>query len=265
MNEGANTHTYIVDLVSVIVPVYNCEKYLRRCIASIIDQSYKNIEIILINDGSTDNSGEICNEYAHDNSIRVIHTENSGPGVARNIGIENSKGSFIFFIDADDFIENNALSLLIENYRQTKADVIAGDFKIENCKADATDIMFLFSNNKLLAKQDIINYVRSYLKRSTGYSLFLYVWGKLFRSSIIKDNNIYFNTDLRVFEDISFNFEYLKFASSACYVKNHIYIYTMFIIIMHRQACKFTTIRLDTNYLSRVLANFLNAMALMIV
>lgn len=218
-----DTHT---DLVSVIVPVYNSEKYLRLCVESIIKQTYKNIELILINDGSTDNSGEICHGYVRsDDRVKVIYTPNKGPAAARNIGIENSRGDFLFFVDSDDVIANNALSLLIKRYRQTNADLIVGDFKIENYKTGSTGAIFLFSSDKLLAKQDIIDYARSYLKKPTGYSIFIYAWGKLFRSSIIKGNNIYFNTNLRVFEDISFIFDYLKFASSACYVKNHIYKY----------------------------------------
>ena len=108
---------FVSGLVSVIVPIYNSEQYLHRCIDSIVNQSYKDIEIILINDGSTDNSGEICNEYAViDNRIKVMNTQNNGPAAARNIGIENSKGKFIFFVDSDDFIENDALKLLIESY-----------------------------------------------------------------------------------------------------------------------------------------------------
>ena len=112
-------------MVSVIVPI-QWRKYLRKCIESIINQTYANIEIILINDGSTDNSGVMCDSYAHsDNRIRVIHTQNNVGG-CRNIGIENSKGEFVFFVDADDFIENNALNLLVENYNQYKADIIVG-------------------------------------------------------------------------------------------------------------------------------------------
>jgi glycosyltransferase EpsJ len=221
-----NSVQLVEDLVSVIVPAYNCEQYLRQCIDSIIEQSYKNIEIILVDDGSTDNTGEICDAYAvRDKRIRVIHTKNNGPAAARNIAIRESEGSLIFFLDADDFVERNAVNVLIEEYRRTKADIVAGDFRIRNHKGDSTDTMFLCPSNRQFAKQDIIDYVRSYLKKPTGYSLLVYVWGKLFRSSIIKDNNIYFDTDLRVFEDISFNFEYLKFARSACYVKNHIYTY----------------------------------------
>jgi len=191
IKEVTNDNNLVTGLVSVIVPVYNGEKYLRLCIESIITQSYKNIETILINDGSTDNSGEICNAYAlSDNRIRVIHTQNNGPAAARNIGIENSKGSFVFFLDADDYIENNALNLLIENYNQHKADIIVGDFnKIKDDNSDYGHNS-VFSSSKLLTKQDIIGYTRSYLKKPNRFSLFVYCWGRLFKSSIIKNNNI---------------------------------------------------------------------------
>ena len=217
----------MINLISVIVPVYNGEKYIRRCIESVINQSYRDIELILINDGSTDKSGQICYEYGlGDNRIRVINTRNNGPAAARNTGIENSRGSFIFFIDSDDLIEINALDLLVQSYHQTGADVIAGDFKIENHNRGLSpEDLFLFPGNKLLSRQDIVQYTRSYLKKPTGHSIFPYAWAKLFRSSIIKDNNIYFNTDLRVFEDISFVFDYLKYSNSAYYVKSRVYKY----------------------------------------
>ena len=125
------TNNKLIDgLISIIVPVYNAERYLGHCLESIIGQTYKKIEIILLDDGSTDNSGKICDEYAlKDNRVKVFHTENKGPSAARNKGIENSNGEFIFFVDADDFIKSNALDLLIGNYHQTKADIIIGDFK----------------------------------------------------------------------------------------------------------------------------------------
>jgi glycosyltransferase involved in cell wall biosynthesis len=228
MKEFANTH-YDADSVSVIVPVYNSEKYLHNCIESIRNQSYKNFELILINDGSTDKSGEICNQYAlRDNRIRVIHAKNNGPAAARNIGIENSKGEFIFFIDSDDFIENDALNLLIKSFRQHKADIIIGDFRkikkgiVEN----RNDISF--SGNKLLTKQDIIDYSRSYLKKPNKYLLFAFSWGRLFKSSIIKTNNIFFNPDLHTFEDVAFNFYYLTYTNEVYFLKETIYSHTIY-------------------------------------
>lgn len=217
----------MISLISVIVPVYNGEKYIGRCIESIINQSCRDIELVIINDGSTDKSGQICSEYAlSDNRIRVINTRNNGPAAARNIGIENSRGNFIFFVDSDDLLEINALDLLLQSYHQAGADVVVGDFKIEDhsCGLPSEDV-FLFSSNKLLVRQDIVRCARSYLKKPTGYSIFIYTWAKLFKSSIIKDNRIFFNSDLRVFEDITFIFEYLKFSNSVCYVRNHVYKY----------------------------------------
>ena len=126
---------------------------------------------------------------------------------------------------SDDLLDKNAIDLLMENYHRTKADMVVGDFTIVNYNASPEDGEFIFSSNKLLAKQDIIDYVRDYLKKPTGYSLFVYNWGKLFKASIIKNNNISFNTNLHVFEDILFNFEYLKFVISVAYVKKKMYSY----------------------------------------
>ena len=224
MGKNTNTYEFVKDLVSIIVPVYNCEKYFRQCLESIINQSYRNIEIILVNDGSTDNSGEICDTYAsNDNRIRVIHTKNSGPAAARNIGIENAKGSLIFFIDADDYVENDALELLIESYNRHKVDMVAGNFnKVKNSNIESKDNI-TFSSNKLLTKQDILDYSKCYLKKPNRFLLFAFSWGRLFKTSIIKENNIFFNTDLHTFEDVTFNFEYLKYTNNIFFLKKNIY------------------------------------------
>ncbi len=224
MKKAANSHAFVKDLISVIVPVFNSQKYLRLCIKSIIKQSYNNIEVILINDGSTDNSGELCDGYAlSDNRIRVIHTQNRGPAAARNTGIEHSKGSSLFFVDADDSIEINALKLLVEKYNQHKADIIIGDFiKIKDKTSDSGHGA-VFSSSKFLTKQDIIAYTRCYLRKPNRFPLFVYSWGRLFKSSIIKKNNIFFNTDLRTFEDVAFNFDYLNYANNLFFINEPIY------------------------------------------
>lgn len=224
MNKVSATHELVAGLVSVIVPVYNAEKHLHLCIESIINQNYKHIEMLLINDGSADNSGEICDGYAQsDNRIRVMHTKNSGPAAARNIGIQHSKGEFMFFVDADDCIENHAINLLIESYKQHKADIVVGDFKkIKNGAVEKRNDVF-FLGNQLLTKQDIINYSRCYLKKPNKYLLFAFSWGRLFKSSIIKENNIFFNTDLHTFEDVAFNFDYLNYSNEISFLKEPIY------------------------------------------
>ena len=106
-------------LVSIIIPAYNCEKYISKCINSVVNQTYKNIEIIIIDDGSKDNSSVLCDEYAKEyNFITVIHKENGGLSDARNYGLKNAKGKYIFFIDSDDFIDDNTLTVNVNRVRK---------------------------------------------------------------------------------------------------------------------------------------------------
>lgn len=116
-------------LISIIVPIYNVEKYLNKCIDSIINQTYKNIEIILINDGSEDNSGKICDKYAKEDSrIKVIHKKNGGLSDARNVGIDASQGDYIAFIDSDDWVDLYMIERLYNLIIQHKADIVQGDY-----------------------------------------------------------------------------------------------------------------------------------------
>src|SRR5699024_4494271 len=113
------------DLISVIVPVYNVEKYVRRCIDSICGQTYSNLEIILIDDGSTDSSGKICDEMAaKDGRISVIHQENKGLSQARNAGLDQAKGEYIAFVDSDDYLSLNMYECLLKSLKENNADVV---------------------------------------------------------------------------------------------------------------------------------------------
>ena len=123
------------DLITVVVPVYNVEKYIKKCIDSIINQTYKNIEIILVNDGSTDNSGKICNDYAKkDCRIKVIHKENGGLSDARNFGIENTTGKYITFVDSDDYIEIDYVEYLYNLVVKNKVDISICSMFIDSTK-----------------------------------------------------------------------------------------------------------------------------------
>ncbi len=116
-------------LISVIVPVYNAAPYLARCIESILAQTYKNLEIILVDDGSTDNCLEICQQYAQkDNRIKVIHQENKGLPATRNTGLGNMHGDFVAFVDADDWLAENAYELLLQRQQQSLADLVTCNF-----------------------------------------------------------------------------------------------------------------------------------------
>ena len=124
------------DLISVIIPIYNVEKYLNKCIDSIINQTYKNLEIILVDDGSPDNCPQICDEYAKkDNRIKVIHKKNGGVSSARNVGLINSTGNYIGFIDPDDYIEPIMYEKLLKVLKESNTLVsMCGFYKIKDNK-----------------------------------------------------------------------------------------------------------------------------------
>lgn len=118
-----------MDLITIIVPVYNVEKYLKQCINSIINQSYKNLEIILVDDGSKDNSGKICDEYAkQDNRIKVYHKENGGLSDARNYGMQFANGKYMTFIDSDDIVSKNMIEVLFNNLYKYDAQISECDY-----------------------------------------------------------------------------------------------------------------------------------------
>ena len=147
-------------MISVIIPVYNVEKYIKRCLESVINQTYKDIEIIIIDDGSTDNSGIICEEYSkRDKRIKVVHTENAGAARARNIGLDMAKGEYISFIDSDDWIMLNFLSTLLYLCKDNDAD-------IAKCETiDVKDENFKINNNnteiKIYNSKEIMNSIYS--------------------------------------------------------------------------------------------------------
>lgn len=127
--------------VSIIIPVYNAEKHISKCIESLTNQTYKEIQIILINDGSTDKSGQICEAYAEkDNRIIVIHKENGGVSSARNIGLENSTGYYIMFVDSDDWIEEDAIKRLMQVQNKYSYDLIMFGYYRENVINETIDL-----------------------------------------------------------------------------------------------------------------------------
>lgn len=168
------------ELVSVIVPVYNVEKYLRKCIDSIKNQTYSNLEIILVNDGSTDNSYKICNEYAkEDRRIKIINKANGGLSSARNSGIKVARGTFIAFVDSDDWIEDAMIEKMIDVAVKEQADVVHCGIKqvLENGKK----YKVLFEDNLILNSNDEI--LRAYFTEKIS----VIVCNKLFRRKVIED------------------------------------------------------------------------------
>ena len=133
------------DLVSIIVPVYDAEQFLDRCIESALHQTYQNLEIVLVDDGSPDRCGDICDRHAkEDNRIVVIHQENAGPSAARNTGLDAAKGDFIYFLDSDDYIDLNTISVLVDTAKNEDADiVISGHYRDKDDVIKNSDFLSL--------------------------------------------------------------------------------------------------------------------------
>ena len=187
--------------ISVIVPVYNVEQYLERCVASIINQTYKNLEIILVNDGSTDNSGQLCDELAKkDDRIRVIHKKNGGVSETRNLGSRESNGKYITFIDSDDVVSVNMIEELYTNLLGNGADISIGNV-IHNYNIN--NVVFDDSNNDILSWNNE-EALKEFLKaKITSF----YPVAKLFKKNIILD--LEFNVDFKLAEDAMFITEIL--------------------------------------------------------
>lgn len=224
------------DLISIIVPIYNVEKYLNKCIESIVNQTYENIEIILIDDGSNDNSGIICDEYAKkDNRIIVVHKENGGVSSARNKGLKIAKGEWISFVDADDWIEQTFCQTLLNKVTQEQADIaLCGynritDNRIEKINANNQEV-FLNSNEYLVKS----------LNPQTGFG---FCHMKLIKKEVLK--SISFNERIEVGEDALFNIQLSTYIKKAVFLKQPLYNYR----INNQSVVK----RYDENYANKYL------------
>ena len=188
--------------VSIIIPIYNVEKYLNQCLDSIINQTLNDIEIILVNDGSKDNSGQICEAYAQkDNRIKIIHKKNEGPSIARNIAIELAHGEYIGFVDSDDFVDLNFFEELYNNAKTHNASISTGNIKkyIENVGTKEIDNLFernfYFGFWRNIYKNDLIKKYKIKFpeKIFCGEDIyFLYVIALYFGQNIVKTDVNYF-------------------------------------------------------------------------
>ncbi|WP_270310107.1 glycosyltransferase family 2 protein [Streptococcus infantarius] len=198
------------DLVSIIVPVYNVEKYLKRCLDSIINQTYSSIEIILIDDGSTDSSGDICESYARlDSRITVIHKKNAGLGMARNTALDIAKGKYVIFVDSDDYIAPNMLENLYTTLVEAKADTCIGGY--QRVYSDKIEIFENPIKGKIFDKSNILSDVLSKMfgRLNNNDSLEMSVWKVLFSNELIQTYDIRFPSEREfISEDIIFDTEY---------------------------------------------------------
>lgn len=208
-------------MISVIVPVYNVEKYLKRCLESIVNQTYKDLEIILVDDGSTDSSLQICEEYAEiDKRIKTIHQENNGAASARNTGIENSTGEYIAFVDSDDYIELNMYERMMMINDKYSCDIIMCDCLKEN-KNNKTvfthNIRQGYYDKKMLYDEYFPTLL---MTNSVDYPPTISNWVCLFKRKLIINNHLKYKEGMRFSEDLLFGSQAMYYAESFYYMKN---------------------------------------------
>lgn len=206
-------------LISVIVPIFNVEQYLPKCLNSIINQTYKNIEIILINDGSTDSSGKICDEYEKkDKRIKVIHKENGGVSEARNVGIKISKGRYITFIDADDWIEKDYFGIVNNFLLEYTPDMLINNYiKVDN----NGDIIINFKSNKNVVE---LNKRDALLEMLKGKLFGWYPFATFYKKEICQ--KMEFQINISFGEDLLFKYEFIKkYANNIVYMPLFKYYY----------------------------------------
>ncbi len=215
-------------LISIIIPIYNVEEYLEQCLDSVLKQTYKKLEIILVDDGSTDSSGKICDKYANKyNNIITIHKKNEGLGMARNSGLEIATGKLVTFIDSDDYVSETYIDDMYCCLKKSNADMCKSGFKRVTNKG------------KIISKTNYTNHTyiaddtkRELLPKMIGSrpdikdSIEMCVCGTLYKVSIIRKHSLSFPSEQELIcEDLIFNIDYLQYTNIACTISNCNYYY----------------------------------------
>ena len=205
--------------ISIIVPVYNTEQYISRCIESILNQTFKDFELILIDDGSQDRSGEICDEYAkEDNRIRVFHNNNQGVSATRNYGINISKGKYLMFCDSDDWVADTWCEELYNTISAyPNSWITCNFFQVDNESKKQRVIKNNLNEINTLEKDDF------YIVFKSGMSI--YSWNKIFDKEKINRFQIRFNENTSLGEDVEFGIDYLKISENIIILNRNLYYY----------------------------------------
>lgn len=219
-------------LISVIVPVYNVEAYIERCVESLINQSYKNIEIILVDDGSPDNCPAICDRLStEDSRIKVLHKMNEGLGMARNSGMELARGEYIAFVDSDDYVEIDMLNTLIAAAERNGADIVYGGvWKTNNTTGEKIAISNTSFERVWPSREDtkelLLRFIGNDTREKRDTIMEVSVWKALFKTELIKNNNIRFVSEREMIsEDLIFDIEILQYANCVVWIPECIYNY----------------------------------------
>lgn len=223
-------------LVSIIIPVYNVERYLKECLESVVNQTYKNIEIILVNDGSTDNSGLICDDYARQyKSINVIHTKNGGQGSARNIGLKLAKGFYLYLIDSDDYISLDLIENCYSFAEKEGLDIVTFNTSLVVEKGACVQHHYnrSITPKKVYLNKDLFSYM------VVNDEFCVPPWFYFYRLNFLKENNILF-LEGYVYEDNLFTIKTLHANGRISFLKEK--------LVFHRFNNQSTTGKKITNY-----------------
>ncbi|MBO5019506.1 MAG: glycosyltransferase family 2 protein [Clostridia bacterium] len=203
-------------VVSIIVPIYNSEKYLNRCIDSILSQTFKDFEVILVNDGSSDNSGKICDDYAlNDNRVKVLHKQNGGVSAARNDGIRAASGEYIMFVDSDDYIDSGMLQFMLEKQ--------AGDVELVICSTRIVGVQATQDFHLRDGEYYPCGLIEKFCLDNSFKISLSSPFAKLFRKCVLIENELVFDTNMSLGEDTDFNMRYVSKMHKKTVVMNEIY------------------------------------------
>lgn len=220
-------------LVSIVLPIYNIsEEFLKKCIDSLIEQTHKNIEIILVDDGSTNNSLELCNNYSNiDKRIKVIHQENSGVSVARNRGLENSDGKYVCFIDPDDWVKTNYIEKLLNCIEKNQAEFALCNCMVSYSNTERKNDFMIFNEPEKLLDE---NQVTELQKQLIGKKICQYYppevaagvpWAKMFKKDFLLKNNLKFIPGMIRMQDNIFCLYAYELSNKVCFVNDRLYVY----------------------------------------
>ena len=200
-------------MISIIIPVYNADQWLRRCIESCINQTYKDIEIILVDDGSSDTCPQICDEYEKkDKRVVVFHKSNGGVSSSRNMGISKAKGDYIFFVDSDDWLEKNALEIILKYQVKADYDLVVCNHIVHY--DDLSTKLNILDEKTIIFEEEYAEYLLKTV------SFLRTPWGKLYKANIVKTHNVLFDRNMTLGEDTLFNYSYSKYVKSIRILSN---------------------------------------------
>ena len=208
------------NIVSVIVPVYNSKNTIERCVRSIKEQTYKDIEIIVVNDGSNDGTKQLLEKIIkNDNNIKLINKQNSGPSETRNIGIKEASGDFLMFVDSDDWIEKDAIEKMINIIKNYKVDIVRCNYNFFYCnsKIKKNNILEKYKLKTIFSSDELLD--SNFFKSNLWYT----VWGQLIKRECI--HGIYFDIEKKIGEDLLFNINLYKKAFKIYFLNQPLYIY----------------------------------------